>query len=436
MWTVQEALLPSVALLIYDTWSMTLQELLHHNESFGAHIEGCCADVFLRLPEQMSTVLSTRHVEFGQLRINLKILADHNRPSLEMCRSFYGHRQCRDPRDKIYGVLGLIGHWSGKIVPDYSASLQRVFYRATRELLDEPQGGLQSLRGFQYGPSTNKWASWVRDFDRQWTQYDYQGISVKFSIDHMFNAGGSASLDHEKWFSWPCLPENFPNQVALAVAGRCIGVTKTICPVSCPSGESIAIESSVFKAWIEVADFDFEAHAAGLRTQKNEQIWRTMVGDSTCADGRARRLDSGDMAFLDTLISWLECREMPYDLSPRFIRTITTATTLRTYFRTHDRGHGLCYPTCRPGDQVWVLHGATVPFVLRPIQIDTSIEANVLRPAEAYIRDRDGCTVGVKEEFEPRTGHYQLIGDCYYDGFMDGQALDDQKYPPQSILLV
>lgn len=436
MWTVQETLLPPVALFMYDTWSMPLQELLDFGESFATHSAECCAEALLRLPEQMMTVLSTQGMELHQLKVNSKTLAKFTHSSLDICQAHYGHRQCLDPRDKIYGVLGLIGHWSGKIVPDYSASLQRILYRATRELLDEPQGGLQSLRGFQYGPAANKWASWVRDFDRQWTQYDYQMMSVKFAIDHMFNAGGSASLDHEKWFSWPCLPESLPNQVALAATGRCIGSIKTISQVICPSGGSIAIESSVFKAWMEVADFDFEAHAAGVRTQKNEQIWRTMVGGTTVADNGALRLHSGDVALLDALVSWLECGQVPCELNLRFLRTISTATIWRTYFRTNDRGHGLCYPTCQPGDQVWVLHGATVPFVLRPVYVDTSIEENVLRPIGAYHRDKDGYVTGVKKGFEPRTGHYQLIGDCYYDGFMDGEALDDQKYPPEPILLV
>jgi hypothetical protein len=52
------------------------------------------------------------------------------------------------------------------------------------------------------------------------------------------------------------------------------------------------------------------------------------------------------------------------------------------------------------------------------------------------LRDSTGSIVGVEKDFEPRTGHYQLIGDCYYDGYMDGEGLDDEKFPAQPILLV
>lgn len=77
-----------------------------------------------------------------------------------------------------------------------------------------------------------------------------------------------------------------------------------------------------------------------------------------------------------------------------------------------------------------------MPSVLRPVFVDTSIEANVLRPAEAYIWDSTDSIIGVEESFEPRVDHYQLTGDCYHYGFMDGEALDDEKFPAQHILLV
>ena len=146
----------------------------------------------------------------------------------------------------------------------------------------------------------------------------------------------------------------------------------------------------MFKAWMQVADFDFEAHAAGRYTQTNERIWRTMVGGVILQGTEPRRFTSDDMALLDCFVSW----------------------------------------------QVWVHHGSTVPFVLRPVDADVEIEANVLRPSQAYIKDSTGSIVGVEKDFEARTGHYQLVGDCYYDGFMDGEGLDDEKFAAQHILLV
>jgi hypothetical protein len=432
IWTVQEALLPPLALLVYDTWSMPFQEVLDHGRNYFTHSSGCCANVHFQFPEDIMAALATQCVLYAQLHSDSKLLAAGLTLSLDLCHKHYGHRQCRDPRDKIYGMLGLIGNDSGEIVPDYSRSLQEVYYRATCELLARPFGGLQSLRGFQYGPSSDKWASWVRDFDRQWTQFEYQWNATKWVIDQEFGAGGSSTpSDHEKWFSWPCSPKELPNQLALAVTGRCIGTLENVCAEFCQP--TLGLFRSTFKAWLQIADFDFEAHAARRRTQTNEQIWRTIVGGVVIEGPEPRRFESDDMVLLDTFVSWIyKNGDMPQAMLP----TIAIPTASRTYSRSRSGGHGLCYPTCRPGDQVWVLHGSTVPFVLRPVHVDTEIEANVLRPSESYIRDSIGSIVGVEKDFEPRTGRYQLIGDCYYDGFMDGEALDDEKYPAEHILLV
>lgn len=233
-------------------------------------------------------------------------------------------------------MLGLIGNASGEIVPDYSQSLQEVYYRATCELLAGPFGGLQSLRGFQYGPSSDKWASWVRDFDREWTQFEYQWNATKWVIDQEFGAGGSSTLsDHEKWFSWPYLPNELPNQLALAVTGRCIGTLETVCAEVCQP--TLGLFRSTFKAWLQVAAFDFEAHAAGRRTQTNEQIWRTIVGGVVIQGPEPRRFDPDDMELLDTFVSWVyEDGDVPYAM----IATIAIPTASRTYFRSQDQATG------------------------------------------------------------------------------------------------
>lgn len=100
--------------------------------------------------------LGTQCVLYAQLQCDFKFLRTGTALSLGLCHKHYGHRQCRDSWDKIHGMLGLIGNHSGEIVPDHSELLQAIDYRATCELLAGPSGGLQSLRGFQYGPSSDK----------------------------------------------------------------------------------------------------------------------------------------------------------------------------------------------------------------------------------------------------------------------------------------
>ena len=76
------------------------------------------------------------------------------------------------------------------------------------------------------------------------------------------------------------------------------------------------------------------------------------------------------------------------------------ATQGRTFFGTVEGGFGLCFPHAIPGDEVWVLAGGRVPFVLR--SMDDAGEATG-RDAEGPVRRR-------------------LVGECYLHGFVDGEA--------------
>jgi hypothetical protein len=62
----------------------------------------------------------------------------------------------------------------------------------------------------------------------------------------------------------------------------------------------------------------------------------------------------------------------------------------------------------------------------------------VLRPREAY-GPVDGGAFGVRETFEPREmpdGYYELLGDCYFDGFMDGEAAENADLRVESVVLL
>lgn len=50
----------------------------------------------------------------------------------------------------------------------------------------------------------------------------------------------------------------------------------------------------------------------------------------------------------------------------------------------------------QPNDEVWILFGGSVPFILRP-----------------YLSESD------------RAGSYFLISDCYVHGIMDGEAMEE-----------
>ena len=78
--------------------------------------------------------------------------------------------------------------------------------------------------------------------------------------------------------------------------------------------------------------------------------------------------------------------------------------TRRRFYITNNGYMGLCYIYVRPGDQVFLLSGGNVPFVIRRIHKEDDI-----------------------------IQYYSLQGDSYIHGFMDGEALLRDDFEWQDI---
>ena len=70
----------------------------------------------------------------------------------------------------------------------------------------------------------------------------------------------------------------------------------------------------------------------------------------------------------------------------------------RCLYTTYSGKIGLCYANTLPGDEVWIMRGIQVPFVVRPLD-----------------RAGAGCA-----------GEYSLRGDCFPDRIMDAE-LDERE---------
>ena len=91
--------------------------------------------------------------------------------------------------------------------------------------------------------------------------------------------------------------------------------------------------------------------------------------------------------------------------------SIVSATTDRRLFRTSKGFIGLGPRTIKKGDEVWVLYGGNVPFLLRPDKVRTVDE----------VGDRQ-C--------------HSLVGDCYLHGIMHGGLLSRDGVAAKKVYLV
>ena len=96
------------------------------------------------------------------------------------------------------------------------------------------------------------------------------------------------------------------------------------------------------------------------------------------------------------------------------IRAIGAACNGRAFFVTGNKHMGLAPGISRPGDEVCILFGCPVPFIIRPLEVRKSWTDS-------------GETMEQK--------HYVLVGECYVYGLMDGEALEDTGVEGEVIYL-
>ena len=89
----------------------------------------------------------------------------------------------------------------------------------------------------------------------------------------------------------------------------------------------------------------------------------------------------------------------------------------RRLFVTGDKQYlGLGAMSMEVGDEVWVMKGSKVPFLLRKIGEEEDDEQGT----DTSVDNKKG-----KEKARTRRTYYKYIGDLYVHGIMHGEAVDD-----------
>jgi len=167
--------------------------------------------------------------------------------------------------------------------------------------------------------------------------------------------------------------------------------------------------------WLDMAEVDMSSvtSQALFSRPKARSFWRTIVGDPLIeSEQSCRRLVQKDMEDLRCwLSSLLESKSAGTNppMGP-LIWSMLPVIYGRAMFLTQQGHIGMCYPDSRIGDEVWVLHGGKVPFVLRQIQ---EHDRRIALGMPGYV----------------------FVGDCYLDRFMDGEAIQDGRSRRQSLLI-
>ncbi|KAF2454456.1 heterokaryon incompatibility protein-domain-containing protein [Lineolata rhizophorae] len=389
IWTVQEAILPNDALVIWGTLSIPWSVI--NNAADNLLYSEAAGKILSKTPHFVWDILN----EFTCPVRGLGLTTSGD-SILDVVRR-WRCREATDPRDKVYALVGILEDLFGSNplprVPscDYTLSLNTLYKRTTLDLL-AVEGSLIPFVGWRgERHETKGLPSWTID----WIRPQHVPCRSYWENRHRygyFNADGNTDLSME----------TYNDDNILSLKGLFIDKVVMIGDVLTREHENDEDMIRALEQWEgALAGFissKFEKDYAGSTWKKS--FWRTVLSGST-SDGR---LGDSDKASFD---QFRESRTWS-DMVPSLFDSVLD----QAFFITTQGYIGMGPPTTKAGDEVWVLFGGRVPFVLRPIE-----------------------TNGAATHGRVREKHCSLVGDAYVNGIMDGEALANDKGKPQVALL-
>ncbi len=337
-----------------------------------------------------------------------------------------------DQRDRIYALLNLAADTGDLgIVPDYSDSLTTdlLYTRVARAMLESPAGGIQHVLGLVQFPkkimndeaAAQRLPSWVPDFCR---------LQDSIAEPELYAPTGTAVRAH-------LLPSR--EERILGLRGILVDHIKLTGELwgggigRYARGDTTDLNRlvSYFSEVKRILGLALPREATSAQGTDDERRrdapWRIMLGDVAHDSNRKlRRAGPHDMESMRQLLELTELLNIlnppaaenggvaqqamanPEQLEailgrvyqlvmlpevPALILRLESMRGKRPYL-TQNMGYAGMGPShARPGDAVVLLPGAQTPYVIRP------------RPDSGL-------------------NHYELVGEAYCDGIMDGEAMD------------
>lgn len=382
LWTVQEIVLARKAILLYGSVCLPWETVSKAWQNYSRHMRTCCTECVCGLDTfgyQTFYRICAKVLDLTNAKRNMERGQDIVQPLLQ-----FSGRRSSDPRDRLYGLLGLqTGPSRIMVVPDYRSSLRTIFSRFAADAVTS-QGWLLPLclnldKGIEGLPS------WVPD----WT------VQHKNPVLYAINRfGWSCTYDAARGLEG--CPKVDINHV-LAVNGINFGFVRSTGPVYQLS-EHFEDQLDVLDAWKDLVDIDVhgvERYTAGDSIE--DAFWRTMTANRWYKKPPGGQPTTHETARLkacleDTRQQLQEDQDNAFvDLNDGLI-SLVVACLERRFFCSNEGYFGLCPKSSTEGDRIFILGNCPVPVILRPVD-----------PAHP--------------------GTYTALGHCYAHGIMNGEAV-------------
>ncbi|KAF2009591.1 HET-domain-containing protein [Aaosphaeria arxii CBS 175.79] len=384
VWTVQEASLPKQLLLLWGPIAISWDTI--------CQASACWTGAKGKFPRAVWDFISSpSYLETTKALLihSLWIQATCQDKPFSLVRR-WRHRIATDPRDKIYGLLGLLqtrGSLPSVEECRYDIPAAEVFARLTIDLIINENSLLPLMNDPRLEPEirTEAVQSWVMDVK-----------SLPLHDTDWYHIYGSPYYNADKG-----LPPLNLEPLRLAVAegrydtlelkGITVDTVKDVHP------DSIIVVNSGNNA--EKLRFDtllswYETAKQSATREPQETFAKLLLGTLIrhVEQQPKRWVTPEDEA---DVLSFLDSQSVASELR----LTIFHQTRNQKFYITEGGRFGLGHLDTRPGDEVWILGGGSVPFTLRP-------------------KERDG-------KKSPSSGIFEgtFVGRTYVQGIMDGEAV-------------
>ena len=316
-----------------------------------------------------------------------------------------------DPRDKVFGIMGMTSAFS-TLYPDYESTVADVYLEAARKTLDP---GSSPFRLFTLlccvdheQPSTRT-PSWVPDWSlaRQTASFSYAGLGRG-----IYRAAGDSRTD------WAY----HPNGTSLLIHAFCFDTIVGIGTLIDPNLQDLVNKGTPTHSFVLESIEQVVENCRDTNWNEFEAFWTTFVAGKD--NSGVRKAPTDYAAIFALLIDTATGHSQSFSDQPKFARKLTLANLEKRRpnqiyrqmqvafkaalkgrrFGTTSRGYMGLFPRGTTiGDQVCIISGGYVPFVLRPSGGDHS---------------------------------FLLVGECYQHGVMDGQMMQTADFRMQEIEIV
>jgi hypothetical protein len=389
IWTAQESILPPSATMIYGSLEVSLDTLTEAIIQVG---QKCGPHFSTAKPDSVAYVLWDPYQKIFAIR-GIKIQRKSGGLSPLVLFLMCTQRRATDPRDKIFGLLGLLRNQIGlpSIKPDYELEKEDIYRMATLEFLKFNP----AMEMFEFDLINRPgMASWVLDWDPQWstTESFYPVLRVGLAQKMQCSPHDSRS------------PEEYFQEVEKGLLHvETFSIDKISAIPQCTSSEALALLPTS-EQLLEIAGMERnidQTYKTGGTWE--DAYWQTLLGQYE------DKIDVSNPK--DIYFRWKTAwygPETEDNLALRndvnvydFQHAVEMTLSGRQLFVSTQGYLGVGPSGMQHGDEIHIFSGARVPYVVR-------------RSTPPY-KDT------VSKESEVLQGRYRLLGCCYIHGIMDGE---------------